>query len=151
MRDSRVQRSEAFAAHQDLVNGLHPLGKTELRPKDTILFRQGEPSRGGYLLVEGEAKLMLPRHDGHNINLRTVGPGYLLGLPGTILNREYLFTAKLTRESRVAFIPTDVLLDFLRRHSDLCFDIVETLGGELLDLPNAVLKHHKRNKPRTNA
>jgi CRP-like cAMP-binding protein len=149
MRRSPVLRSEAFVAHQELVQGLQLLGASESRPKDTILFREGEPSRGGYLLEEGEARLLLSRNDGRAITIRTVGPGYLMGLPGTILNRTYFFTAKLTRPSRVTFIPTDELLEFLRRRSDLCFDIVEMLGGELLDLPQAVLKRCKRSRPRT--
>lgn len=150
MRRSQVQ-PEAFATHPQLLRGLQPLGHTEVRAKDTILFRQGEQSRGGYLLEEGEARLMLSGSGGKTVTIRTVGPGYLLGLPGTILNREYLFTAKLTRASRVSFIPSNVLLDFLRQRSDLCFDIVELLGGELLDLPNLLLKRSKRSKPRTNA
>lgn len=151
MRRSQVLRSEAFVAHQDLLAGLQPLGSAELRAKDSILFRQGEASRGGYLLEEGEAKLLLSGDDGKTVTVRTVGPGYVLGLPGTIINREYLFTAKLTRDSRVTFIASDVLIDFLRRRSDLCFDIVEMLGGELLDLPHTVLKRMKRTKARTNA
>ena len=148
MRRSRVNQSEAFVAHQALIAGLQPLGTSALRPKGTILFQQGEPSRGGYLLEEGEAKLLLSTGDGHNVALRTVGPGYLLGLPGTIINRSYLFTAKLTRDSRVSFIPAETLLDFLREHSDLCFEVVEMLGGELLDLPRAIATHAARSKRR---
>ena len=145
-------RFEAFRAHQELVAGLQPLGASETRPRNTFLFRQGEPSRGGYLLEEGEAKLLLLGDDGRIVAARTVGAGYLLGLPGTILNQSYLFTAKLTRDSRVSFIPTQSLLDFLRVRSDLCFDIVEMLGGELLDLQHTVVRHARRSKrPRTNA
>lgn len=152
MRQPRLDRSEAFVAHEQFVEGLKPLGISELRPKGTILFHEGERSHGGYLLEEGEAKLLLGCNGHGAMVTRTVGPGYLLGLPGTILNRSYLFTAKLTRDSRVTFIPTETLLDFLRSHSDLCFEIVEMLGGELLELPHTVLSRSKRSKrPRTNA
>lgn len=152
MRRSRVNRSEAFLVQPNLLVGLRPLGKSELRPKNSILFRQGENSNGGYLLEEGQARLSMTSDRGDTITARTVGPGYLLGLPGTILNRSYLFTAKLTRESRVSFIPTQALLEHLRVHSDLCFEIVEMLGGELLDLPQTALTRSKRSKrSRSNA
>lgn len=151
MRRPRLERSEAFVAHGKFVEGLRPLGVSEARPKGTILFREGEASRGGYLLEEGEAKLLLGNNGQGAMVIRTVGPGYLLGLPGTILNRSYLFTAKLTRDARITFIPTDTLLDFLRSHSDLCFEIVEMLGGELLELPQtASIRSGRSKRPRTN-
>ena len=73
----------------------------------TILFRQGEPSRGVYLLVHGRANLSLRADTGRSVTFRKVGAGYVLGLPGTILNRTYMFTAELIDDSQVAFIPAD--------------------------------------------
>src|SRR6266496_2105039 len=129
--------AEAFAAQADLIAALQQRAAFYTHPKGTVLFQQGEPSRGVYLLLEGSARLSLHRDDNKTVQVRTVGPGYMLGLPGTILNRPYLFTAKLAQDSRVAFIETRGLLDFLRQRSDLCFDVVELLGGELLEMPPA--------------
>lgn len=143
MRRLPANRPETFPAHGELVCGLQLLGTPELRPKNTVLFRQGEPSSGGYLLQDGEAKLLLTNDHGNTVSVRTVGPGYLLGLPGTILNRSYLFTAKLTRDSRLTFIHTQKLLDFLRVRSDLCFDVVQMLGVELITLPETVIAKPK--------
>jgi hypothetical protein len=155
-REVRMRRSqartpiaEAFNAHDKLIAALQPHAVYDIRPKGTVLFQQGEGSRGVFLLLDGQARLLIHRDDGRTVPVRCVGPGYLLGLPGTILNRAYLFTAKLTKDSRVAFIPTDELLDFLRQRSDICFDVVEMLGGELLDLPPAIhprstrARHHR--------
>ena len=140
MRRSHVSppAAEAFVAGDLFLAALQPHAISVNQAKGTVLFRQGQRSSGGYLLLSGQARLYLERDDGRAVAVRTVGPGYLLGLPGTILNRAYLFTAKLTRDSRVAFVPTDDLLKFLRERSDLCLEIVEMLGGELLDLPPTV-------------
>ena len=154
MRRSQLRppTAEAFNAQQELAVALQKRAALDTYPKGTILFREGEHTRGVYLLIDGAARLYLHADDNRNTPVRSVGPGYLLGLPGTILNRSYLFTAKLTRDSRVAFIPTDELLDFLRHRSDLCFDVVELLGGELIDLPPTVQPRATRHRRhRTNA
>ena len=148
MRRSQLRppAAEAFNAQQELAVALQQRASFDAYPKGTILFREGEPSRGVYLLLEGAARLYLDCDDNRKTAMRNVGPGYLLGLPGTILNRSYLFTAKLTRDSRVAFIPSEDLLDFLRHRSDLCFDVVELLGGELIDLPPTVQPRATRHR-----
>jgi CRP-like cAMP-binding protein len=142
----RPPTAEAFHAQQELAVALQQTAALDTYPKGAVLFRQGEPTRGVYLLLEGAARLYLNCEDDRPAPVRNVGPGYLLGLPGTILNRSYLFTAKLTRDSRVAFIPTDQLLEFLRHRSDLCFDVVELLGGELIDLPPTVQPRTTRHR-----
>ena len=152
MRGShRAPAAEAFAAQAELVAALQQRGSVFTHPKGTILFRQGDPTRGVYLILEGAARLLLQRDDDRTVQVRTVGPGYLLGLPGTILNRAYLFTARLAQDSRVAFIESADLLEFLRHRSDLCFDVVELLGGELLEMPPAIHPRITRHRHRTNA
>lgn len=152
MRGSHSRpRAEAFVAQTELIAALQQRGSVSTHTKGTVLFRQGEPSRGVYLLLEGAARLSLQGDDNRSSTVRTVGRGYLLGLPGTILNSSYLFTAKLVQDSRVAFVPSGVLVEFLRTRSDLCFDVVELLGGELLEMPPSVPQRATRNRHRTNA
>lgn len=146
---SRPSPAEAFSAHSELLTALQHLGCAEVQQKGTILFREGDPARGVYLIAKGSATLTIKTDDGRSIAVRNVGPGYLLGLPGTILNRNYLFTAKLTQDSRVTFVPTSALIDFLRVHNDLCFDIVEMLGGELIEMPPIVYQRSRRHRTNT--
>jgi CRP-like cAMP-binding protein len=142
--------SEAFTGHPDLRAGLESLASATFYPRGTILCRQGEPSRGVYLLVQGRANLTLRGDTGRGVTFRTVGAGYVLGLPGTILNRTYIFTAELIDDSQVAFIPTADVVEFLRNRGDLCFDVVQLLGSELMELPKVIHKRVTRTK-RTNA
>jgi CRP-like cAMP-binding protein len=142
--------SEAFTGHPDLRAGFASLAPATFYPRGTILCRQGETSRGVYLLVQGRANLTLLGDAGRGVTFRTVGAGYVLGLPGTILNRTYMFTAELIDDSQVAFIPAADVVEFLRNRGDLCFDVVQLLGGELMDLPKVIHKRATRKK-RTNA
>lgn len=146
----RQKSSEAFSGHPDLRAGFQTLAPATFRPRGTILFHQGEPSTGVYLLMQGRANLSLRADNGRSITYRNVGPGYVLGLPGTILNQTYLFTAELMDDSEVAFIPSAAVVEFLRQRGDLCFEVVQMLGGELMELPKAIHKRVPRKK-RTNA
>ena len=143
---SRPPAAEAFAAQAELIAALQQRASLRTLSKGTVLFREGEPARGVYLLLEGSARLSVHADNDRTIPVRTVGPGYLLGLPGTLLNRTYLFTGKLLQDSRLAFIETAELVGFLRERSDLCFDVVELLGGELLDLPPVIHQRATRSR-----
>ena len=146
----RQKSSEAFTGHPDLRAGFETLAPTTFHPRGTILFRQGEPSRGVYLLVQGRANLSLRADNGRSVTFRNVGAGYVLGMVGTILNRTYIFTAELIADSQVAFIPAADVVEFLRQRGDLCFDVVQMLGGELMELPKVIHKRATRTR-RTNA
>lgn len=146
----RTRPGEAFSDHPDLRAGFQALAPATFHSRGTILFRQGEPSRGVYLLVQGRANLSLRADTGRALSFRDVGPGYVLGLVGTILNRNYIFTAELIDDAQVAFIPSANVVEFLQKRGDLCFEVVQMLGGELTDLPHVVQKKATRVK-RTNA
>lgn len=146
----RARAGEAFSGHPDLRAGFQGLAAATFHPRGTILFRQGEPSRGVYLLVHGKANLSLRADNGRSVTFRNVGPGYVLGLPGTILNRSYIFTTELIDDSQVAFIPAADVVEFLKTRGDLCFEVVQMLGGELLELPHVIHRKATRKK-RTNA
>jgi CRP-like cAMP-binding protein len=146
----RRKANEAFTGHPDLRAGFATLAPVTFQPRGTILCRQGEPANGIYLIVQGRANLSLRADSGRAVSYRNVGPGYVLGLPGTILNKTYLFTAELMDDSQVAFIPSADVVEFLRKRGDLCFDVVQMLGSELMELPKAGHKRATRSK-RTNA
>ena len=146
----RQKSSEAFTGHPDLRAGFASLAPATFYPRGTILCRQGEPSRGVYLLVQGRANLSLRADNGRSVTFRTVGAGYVLGMPGTILNRTYIFTAELIDDSQVAFIPAADVVEFLRNRGDLCFEVVQMLGRELMELPKVIHKRATRNR-RSNA
>ncbi len=132
--------------HADLRDAFESLAKPVFFPRGAILFRQNDSSSGVHLLTRGRARVFLTSDSGSKIVLRTVGPGYLLGLPATIMGTPHLFTAETTEDSEITFLPATDVLEYLRLRGDLCFDIVQMLGAELLHLPPAVHRPATRRR-----
>lgn len=137
---------EISGPHPDLRPVFSSLAPASPRAKGTVLFRQGEPPCGIFLLLDGRARLFLTDDRGRAITFRRVGPGYALGLPGSILGQRYLFSAELLEDSKVVFVPRDQVLEFLHTRSDLCLDVVKLLGLELSEMPATSIRHASRRK-----
>ena len=103
-----------------------------------------EREAGSILLCRGKARLTMYSRTGEKLAFRTVGPGYLLGLPASMRNKPYNFTAELLQDSQVAFIRNQDIPTLLRRRGDLCFRVVETLSHELRRLQQAAVPRGRR-------
>ena len=100
-------------------------------PRNTILFNEGRPVRGVYILCDGRAKLSICSDTGKRLTLRVAGPGEVLGLGATLSNTPYELTAELLDPSQVVFIRRKDLLKFLREHRDVCMHVVRMLSQDL--------------------
>ena len=99
--------------------------------RNTILFSEGRPVRGIYLLCDGRAKLSICAENGKRLTLRIAGPGEVLGLGAVLSNTPYEITAELLDSSQVVFIRRKELTKFLREHSDICMQVVRMLSQDL--------------------
>jgi CRP-like cAMP-binding protein len=106
------------------------------RAKGSILFRQGEEG-GIFVLCKGKAKLSMRSANGRQLICRKVGPGYLLGLPSSVRNAPYNFTAELLEDSQLAFVRQRDVPRFLYSHQELCLTALENLSAELIELRRA--------------
>ena len=73
-------------------------------PRNTILFAEGRPVRGIYMLCDGRAKLSICSDSGKRLTLRIAGPGEVLGLGAALSNTPYEITAELLDTSQVVFV-----------------------------------------------
>jgi CRP-like cAMP-binding protein len=121
-----------------LLEGLEGIAYLVEREAGSILLCEGE-SGGVFLLCRGKARLSMCSRTGQKLAFRTVGPGYLLGLPASMCNKPYNFTAELLVDSQVAFIRNQDIPKLLRQRSDLCFRLVQTLSHELRKLQWAAI------------
>lgn len=102
-----------------------------LHPKGTLLFTEGRPVRGIYILCDGRAKLSICAENGRRLTLRIAGPGEVLGLGATLSNTNYEVTAELLDNSQVVFVRRKELLKFLRENRPVCLEIVRMLSQDL--------------------
>ena len=99
--------------------------------KGALLFAEGRPSRGIYLLCEGRAKLSICSENGKRLMLRVAGPGELLGLGATLSGEAYEVTAELLENAQVVFVKRKELLKFLRENPLICMEVVRRLSNDL--------------------
>jgi CRP/FNR family cyclic AMP-dependent transcriptional regulator len=135
--------NEAPDMKPKLLEGLEGIAYPIEREAGAILLCEGE-SGGIFLLCRGKARLTMYSRTGEKLAFRTVGPGYLLGLPASMRNQPYNYTAELLEDSRVAFIRKQDIPILLRRRSDLCLRLVRTLSQELRRLQRAAIPPGRR-------
>jgi len=99
--------------------------------RNTVLFAEGQPVRGIYILCDGRAKLSICSDSGKRLTLRVAGPGEVLGLGASLSNTPYEITAELLDNSQVVFVRRKELLKFLREHREACLQIVKMLSQDL--------------------
>ena len=121
----------------DLSTQLGELASELTKPAGTLLFRRGDPVSGIFLIRNGKVKLWLDGED-HAYPPRILGPGSVLGLPATLSGSPYSLTAEVTEKAKLAFVPRDVLVNFLRRNASFCFQLMGTLSDEISDMRAAL-------------
>lgn len=99
--------------------------------RNSVLFAEGRPVRGIYILCDGRAKLSICSDIGRRLTLRVAGPGEVLGLGAALSNTPYEVTAELLDNSQVVFVRRKELVKFLREHPVVCLQIVHMLSQDL--------------------
>ncbi|MGE5112731.1 MAG: Crp/Fnr family transcriptional regulator [Acidobacteriaceae bacterium] len=100
-------------------------------PRGAVLFSEGRPSKGIYILCEGRAKLTICSETGKRLMLRIAGPGEVLGLGATMAGTPYEVSAELLDSSQVVYVRRKDLLKFLREHRAVCMMVVNMLSQDL--------------------
>ena len=100
-------------------------------PRSALLFAEGRPVRGVYILCDGRAKLSVCSESGKRLTLRIAGPGEVLGLGASLSNSPYEVTAELLDSSQVVFVRRKELMKFLREHPAVCLEVVRILSQDL--------------------
>jgi CRP/FNR family transcriptional regulator len=100
-------------------------------PKGSILFAEGRPPRGIFVLCSGRAKLTVCSETGKRLLVRVAGPGEVLGLGAAISGTNYELNAELLDGARVAFVRRKDLVAFLRQYPEVCMQIVRKLSQDL--------------------
>jgi len=97
----------------------------------SLLFREGEPAEGIFLLCRGAVKLSVGCSHGDSLVLRSAGPGEILGLSATLTGQGHEVTAETTTPSQVVFVKRKDFLRYLREHKEVCLRVVESLSNDL--------------------
>lgn len=108
------------------LNSLHGRGK--------VLFAEGEPAQGAYILRTGRAAVSISSREGRVVTLRMAQAGEVLGLNSVLRNSAYDTTVKTLEPCRTDFIPRAELIGLMRTSDSGIQTILQLLSHELNDL-----------------
>ena len=121
----------AFQADPDLFQVLEKRATAVRCEVEHVLFRQGDPPVGLYILAKGGATVTMKSEDGDCLMSVEAVPGSVLGLPAVIGSQPYSLTAKAHHGSWVGFISCSDFNTFMQTDSALMVKVLQVLANEV--------------------
>ena len=100
-----------------------------LYPKGALLFVEGQPARGVYVLCSGRVKLSASSGDARVIITRIARAGEVLGLCAVLSDAPYEVTAETLEPCQVNFVKREEFLRFLAAHGEASLRVAQQLGS----------------------
>ncbi len=120
-----------FLADSELVQALERRATPIPCDEGRVLFRQGDPPVGLFILLKGEATLSMNSDSDEPIFCCRATAGSLLGLPGLIGNQPYSLTAVACRGAQITFIARDDFNALMQSELPLLVKILQVLAAEV--------------------
>jgi CRP/FNR family transcriptional regulator, cyclic AMP receptor protein len=112
------------------LRAMQRIEHTVAYPARAILFMDGQPARGVYILRQGRVKLLTANSDGRTLILKIAKPGEALGLNSIITGKPYEMTAEILEPSQLVFIPRADFLKFIAERGDACLHFARHLSHD---------------------
>lgn len=113
---------------QSTMQALDALKISNLYPRGSALFIEGQPSQGVYILCRGRIKLSTCSRDGKVIILQIAEAGEVLGLSAVISGSAFEATAEVIEPCQISFIRKADFLRILQQNPDACLNAVRQLS-----------------------
>lgn len=110
---------------------LSAIRQTSVYPKGALLYVQGQPPRGIYLLCSGSAKMTATSARGGGVIVRVAEGGEVLGLSAVMANADHQVSAETLEPTEASFIPREEFFQFLQRNGEVSLRVAEHLSMEV--------------------
>lgn len=122
--------SEGFFCdlQESTLQNFESLKISNVYPRGSVLFIEGQPSSGVYILCQGRVKLSTCSREGKIIILQIAEPGEVLGLSAVVSDSVYEATAEVVEPCQVNFVRKADFLRFLQQNTDACLSAVRQLS-----------------------
>jgi CRP/FNR family transcriptional regulator len=127
-RNHRPTRKSAIIS-SEVVDRLSAFAIPTYHPKGSVLFVEGQPPHGVFILYSGRVKLFTSSMDGKVFILRFAEPGQLLGLAGAVSGQPYETWAEATQPTQTMFVERGQLVHAMRRHGEVAVQVAMHLGA----------------------
>jgi CRP/FNR family cyclic AMP-dependent transcriptional regulator len=116
------------------ASGFGVSGLSRVHARGSVLFSEGQPSQGVYLVRSGSAKLSISSEQGRVVILRVALPGDLLGVSAVLSGTPYEATAETLEPCRIDFITRSEFIPLHDTNKDFSHDVLHALKEELTEL-----------------
>ena len=100
-------------------------------PSGSILYVEGQQSRGVFMLCRGRAKMSIAARDGKTLITRVALAGEILGVSCALSESAYQSTVETIEPSQVKFVKRDEFIRFMKQHAEACYRVAEQLTREV--------------------
>jgi CRP/FNR family cyclic AMP-dependent transcriptional regulator len=121
-------RREGGNISSEIIERLAAFAVTAYHPGGAVLFAEGQPSRGVFIVCSGRVKLFTASSNGKTFILRFADPGEILGLAGTLSGQPYEAWAETTQPTQTRFVERKDLVHVMRHHGEVAVQVAMQLG-----------------------
>ncbi len=98
---------------------------------EQILFSQGEPARGLYVVLQGRVKVFKTTPKGREQTLMLMGPGEPVGEVAVLSGESYPATAEALDDGEAFYIPRQAFLDLVTKDPEVAMRLLAALSARL--------------------
>jgi CRP/FNR family transcriptional regulator, cyclic AMP receptor protein len=115
----------------DAAKELRSLLREKVVPPNTALFNQGDKGNAMYLIESGRVRISIRDEEEHELTLAELAQGDFFGEMSIIDGRQRSADARVLEEARLAVLPRDDFLRFVRTNSDVALEMLSALTDRL--------------------
>ena len=117
-----------------LLREVHVSALSSVHGRGKVLFDEGEPARGVYILRTGRAAVSISSSEGRVITLRMAQAGDVLGLNAVLRDSTYDTTIRTVEPCRTDFVPRAQLFELIETSEEGSQLVLKILSDELTEL-----------------
>ena len=133
----RLRRLSLFGAlDDDALDQLAGLSRILHFRKKEVLFVEGDPYGGMFVVLDGLAVVYKQSDDGRMLILHVCRDGESLAEVPLFEDRDagYPAHARATRDSEILFLPARQFVPFLKRHPSVAWEMLRCVSGKMKEL-----------------
>lgn len=137
LEQAQIGSNGSGADFRSLLLAIHASNNSNLsllHPRGKVLFAEGEPAQGIFILRTGRATVSISSSEGRVVILQIAQSGDVLGLNSVLRNACYNTTIKTIEPCRTEFIPRTALVNLMERNQQATRAISQILSREIADL-----------------
>ncbi len=96
--------------------------------RDVMLFFEGDPALGFFVLLSGRVRIYKAAPDGKEFTLHYIVPGQMFAEAAIFRGKTFPANAVAVDDSQVAFIPKDRFIELITRHPAISLKIISSLS-----------------------